>query len=93
MSFVPLPRLVFPTHVFPTPAPPFWPRRRWRLCSTPRGLSLRVLRGLGPSFEHPAKDPFLDPLLEAAVAGLVGRVAFGQVLPRRPGAQYPEDAV
>jgi hypothetical protein len=27
------------------------------------------------------------------VAGLVGRVAFGKVLPGRPGAQYPEDAV
>src|SRR5829696_4872767 len=27
------------------------------------------------------------------MAGLVGRVAFGQVLPRCSGAQYPEDAV
>jgi hypothetical protein len=41
MILLPLPRLVFPTR-----APPFWLRRTWRLCSTPRGLSPRALRGL-----------------------------------------------
>jgi hypothetical protein len=48
---------------------------------------------LGQGFEHPAKDPFLYPLLKAAMAGLVGRVAFGKILPGRSGAQYPEDAI
>jgi hypothetical protein len=52
-----------------------------------------LLEVLGQGFEHPAKDPFLDPSLKAAMAGLVGRVAFGKVLPGRSGAQYPEDAV
>jgi hypothetical protein len=32
---------------------------------------------LGQGFEHAAKNPFFDPPLEAAVAGLVGRIAFG----------------
>src|SRR5215210_373222 len=41
MIFVPLPRLVFPTH-----APLFWLRRTWRLCSTPKGLSARALGDL-----------------------------------------------
>jgi len=38
----------------------------------------------GQGFEHAAKDPFLDPPLKAAVAGLIGRVAFGQILPGGP---------
>src|SRR5919107_5991937 len=41
MIFVPLPRLVFPTH-----APLFWLRQTSRLYSTLRGLSAHALRGL-----------------------------------------------
>jgi hypothetical protein len=52
-----------------------------------------LLEVFGQSFEHFAQNPLLDPLLKATVRGLVGRVAFGKVLPGRPGAQYPEDAV
>jgi hypothetical protein len=47
----------------------------------------------GQGFEHPAKNSFLDPLLEAAVASLVGRVAFWKVLPGSSRTHYPEDAV
>lgn len=39
------------------------------------------------------EDAFTHPLLEAAVAGLVGRVALGQIGPLRAGAQDPQDAV
>jgi hypothetical protein len=44
-------------------------------------------------FEYATKDPFFDPSLEATVAGLVGRVAFWEILPRRAGTQYPQDGV
>jgi hypothetical protein len=47
----------------------------------------------GQRFEHAREYPFFDPPLKAAVAGLVGRVAFGKVLPGRSGAQYPQDAI
>jgi hypothetical protein len=36
-----------------------------------------LLEIFGQGFEHAAKNPFLDPSLEAAVASLVGRVALG----------------
>ncbi len=42
----------------------------------------------GQSFEDTRKDSFFDPSLEAAVAGLVGRVAFGEDFPGRSRAQY-----
>jgi len=35
----------------------------------------------------------LDPFLQATVAGLVGWVAFGEILPGSTGAKYPEDGV
>jgi hypothetical protein len=41
------------------------------------------------SFEYAAQNPFLDPPLKAAVAGLVGWVAFREILPGRSGTQYP----
>jgi hypothetical protein len=37
--------------------------------------------------------PLFDPPLEAPVAGLVRRVALGQVVPGCSGAQNPKDAV
>ncbi len=37
--------------------------------------------------------PVPAPLLKSAVAGLVGRVPWGQVLPRSSGTEYPQDAV
>ena len=33
------------------------------------------------------------PLLKAAMAGLIGRIAVGQIVPRSAGAQNPEDSV
>src|SRR5215218_129019 len=88
MILLPLPRLVFPRH-----APLFWPPRTCRLCSIPKDLSPRVPRDLRQGFEHPDKNSFLEPLLEAAVASLVGRVAFWKVLPGSSRTHYPEDAV
>jgi hypothetical protein len=45
------------------------------------------------SLEYAAKHPFLDPPLEATVAGLIGRVAFREILPGRSGTKYPQDGV
>jgi hypothetical protein len=39
------------------------------------------------------KHVIVGPFLEMPVAGLIGRVAFRQVLPPGTGAEYPEDAV
>jgi hypothetical protein len=88
MSFVPLPRLVFPTH-----APFFGYNKRAVYVALREVYLSALLKVFGQSFEHFAQNSFLDPLLKATVAGLVGRVAFGKVLPGRPGAQYPQDAV
>lgn len=38
-------------------------------------------------------DARLSPSHEAVVAGGAWAIAFGQVAPRRPGAQHPEDTV
>jgi hypothetical protein len=43
--------------------------------------------------EHPAQRAALDPNLEATMTGLVGRVPIGEILPRRPRAENPENAV
>jgi hypothetical protein len=48
---------------------------------------------LGQGVEHPVEDPGPDPRLIAAVARLVRRIASGQILPRRPGLEDPEDPV
>ncbi len=48
---------------------------------------------LGQRAKDPLQDALLAPALEAAVAGLVGRVALGQVAPGGAGAQDPQDAV
>jgi hypothetical protein len=89
MSFVPLPRI----GSFRPLAPFFGHDERGVYVALREVYLSAPFEVLGQGFEHPAKDPFLDPILKAAVAGLVGRVAFGQVLPGRSGAQYPEDAV
>lgn len=43
--------------------------------------------------QQPRQCAVALPLLKAAMAGLVGRVAVGQIVPRSAGAQNPEDAV
>jgi hypothetical protein len=74
---LPLPRLVFPTQA------PFFGYHERSVYVAFRKIYLPAfLEIFRQGFEHPAKNPFLDPLLEAAVAGLVGRVAFRKVLPR-----------
>ena len=89
MSFVPLPRLVFPTH-----DPLFWLRRTCRLCNTPRGLSPRAFRGLRPTLRVRCQEPLPQSISESDDGrSLVGRVAFGEILPGCSGAKYPEDAV
>lgn len=57
MSFVPLPRLVFPTA-----APPFWPPRSCRRGSTPRGRSGPIVAGVPPRPLTPASgSPVAHP--------------------------------
>jgi hypothetical protein len=43
--------------------------------------------------EDPLNDPRADPVLEAAMPGLIGWIAWGPVLPWRPSPQDPEHAV
>jgi hypothetical protein len=45
------------------------------------------------ALQEPIKSARPLPLLKAPVAGLVGRIATRQVVPRRAGAQHPEHAV
>jgi hypothetical protein len=47
----------------------------------------------GKSLEQAIESSTPLPLLEAAVAGLVGRIAGRQIRPRRAGAQDPQHAV
>ena len=43
--------------------------------------------------EHAVQRAVATPLLEAAMTGLIRRIARRQILPRRPGAQNPEHAI
>ncbi len=38
------------------------------------------------------EGPIPHPVLKTAVAGLIRRIVFGQVLPVRSGLEYPQDA-
>jgi hypothetical protein len=40
-----------------------------------------------------SEDAGLNPVLEAPMTGLVGRIVVGQILPASAGAQHPEDAL
>ena len=76
MCFVLLPRLVFPTLT-----PIFGDHER----AVDEALGYvevaSLLQVCHQDFEHAAARAVTRPLLEAAVAGLVGRESFGQVLP------------
>ena len=52
-----------------------------------------LLQVLGQRPEGFGEHALLGPPLEAAVAGLVGRVALGQVAPGGAGTQDPQDGV
>ena len=52
-----------------------------------------LLEVFGQCFENIRENPFLNPSLKAAMAGLVGWVAFWKVFPGRSSAKYPENAV
>ena len=43
--------------------------------------------------QHPGQRPVSTPLLEVAVAGLIGRIALWKIRPLRPRAQNPQDAI
>jgi hypothetical protein len=74
--------------------PPFFGYNKRAVYVTLREVYLPTLFEIfGQSFEYAAKNSFLNPLLKAPMAGLVGRIAFGQVLPRCPGTKYPEYGV
>jgi hypothetical protein len=55
-------------------------------------LDLAVVRG-ADGVHQPVPYACLSPSVEAVVAGGAWSVALGQVAPRRPGSQHPEDAV
>jgi hypothetical protein len=52
-----------------------------------------VSQVLGEALQQPVQTPRALPELEAAMAGLVRRIAGGQVVPRRTRAQDPQHAV
>lgn len=52
-----------------------------------------VPKVLGEALQQPIKAARALPELEATMAGLVRRIARGQVVPRRTRAQDPQDAV
>ena len=71
--------------------PPFFGHHERAVYVTLREVYLSALFEIfGQSFEYAAKNSFLNPLLKAPMAGLVGGIAFGQVLLRCPGTKYPE---
>jgi hypothetical protein len=43
--------------------------------------------------QHAAQRALLDPSLKAAMTGLIGGIAIGEVLPRRPRAENPENPI
>jgi hypothetical protein len=43
--------------------------------------------------QQPSQRAVALPLLKTAMAGLIGRIAFGQIVPRSTGAQNPKNAV
>ncbi|OFW66959.1 MAG: hypothetical protein A2Y74_00550 [Actinobacteria bacterium RBG_13_63_9] len=47
----------------------------------------------GQGFQHGVQRAIGGPLLEWTVAGLTGRMAVGEILPRRAHANHPEDSV
>jgi hypothetical protein len=48
---------------------------------------------LGEPLQQPVEATGALPLLKASMTGLIGRIAHGQVVPGRAGAQDPEHAV
>src|SRR5215207_686659 len=58
----------------------------------PLDLADRVALGLGIG-QQPIPGPVPAPAGEAVVAGLPGSVALGQIAPRSPRTQLPQDAV
>ncbi len=82
-----------PRLVFPTLAPLFGCYERSVYVALREVYLPTLFEVFGQSFEHVAKDSFFDPLLKAAMAGLVGGIALGKILPGCSGTQDPEDAV
>ena len=52
-----------------------------------------VAEVFGQALEYPLEPAAALPLLKAAVAGLIGRIAARQVVPRCAGPQHPEHAI
>ena len=88
MILVPLPRFAFPTL-----EPHFGPCEG----AVDEGLgeveASPLVEILREAVEDPLDRPVSEPLLEAAMAGLVRRIATGQILPRSPRTKDPEDPV
>lgn len=89
MSFVPLPRLVGPTAVPPL----FATTKVASMKHSEKSIRPRWRKSSARVSSTRRNAPERHPVLEAPVAGLVGRKPLGQVLPARSAAQDPEHAV
>jgi len=76
------------------PQRPFFRRGEGRV---DEGLTEIDFAAIAKVFREPLEQPVEAarslPLLKAAVTGLIRRIAPRQVVPRRAGAQHPEDAI
>ena len=55
--------------------------------------SLPRAQVFGQRVQQPSQRAVALPLLKTAMAGLIGWIAVGQIVPRSTGAQNPENAV
>ena len=88
ISFVPLPRLVFPT------PSPFFSDDKHPVDKAFTEVKFTSLAEIfGERLRHTAQDTFSNPLLESAVACLVWRKPFGQIFPAGATPEESEDAI
>src|SRR5205809_206089 len=88
MILQPLPRLVLPTL-----APPFWPLKSCRPQTLGEIESSSFVQISGQALQHRLDDSLLAPVLKAPMHRLIRSVALRQILPRRTGAQNPQDPI
>ena len=76
------------------PPRPFFRRGEGRIDERLGEINLSAVAEIfGEALEQPIETATALPLLKAPMAGLIGRIASRQIVPRRAGAQHPEYAV
>jgi hypothetical protein len=76
------------------PQPPLFRRGEGRIDKGFTQIDLpAVSQVLGEVLEEPVQPPRALPQLESSMAGLVGRIARRQVVPRRASAENPQHTV